>query len=91
VKRISFTPIAFLEYNEWRKESPAIADKIVELIRDINRDAFKGIGKPELLKGNYKGFWSRRITQEHRLIYKVETESVFIIKCRDTMNNSSVT
>ena len=50
MKRISFTPTAFLEFNEWRKENPGIADKIVELIRDISRDLFKGIGKPEPLK-----------------------------------------
>jgi len=82
VKRISFTPTAFLEFNDWRKENSGIADKIVELIRDISRDSFKGIGKPEPLKGNYKGFWSRRITQEHRLVYKVESDSIFIVKCK---------
>ena len=82
MKRISFTPTAFLEFDEWRKENPSIANKIVELIRDITRDSFKGIGKPEPLKGDYKGFWSRRITQEHRLVYKVEVDSIFIVKCK---------
>ena len=77
---ISFTPTAFLEYNEWRKQDPSIADKIVELIKDIIRSPFKGLGKPEPLKGDYKSFWSRRITKEHRLVYRVEANSVFIVK-----------
>lgn len=82
MRRISFTTTAINEYNEWIKENPAVAGKIIELIKDISRSPFSGIGKPEALKGNYKGFWSRRITQEHRLIYKVESDSVFIVKCR---------
>jgi len=80
VTLISFTPTAFLEYNEWRKQDPSIADKIVELIKDIIRSPFKGLGKPEPLKGDYKSFWSRRITKEHRLVYRVEANSVFIVK-----------
>ena len=82
MKLISFTPTAFSEYNEWLKTSPDIALKLVELIRAISRDPFKGLGKPEPLKGNYKGFWSRRITHEHRLIYKVEADTIFIVKCK---------
>lgn len=82
MKRIAFTPTAFIEYNEWIRENRTIADKIVELIRDISREPFKGLGKPEPLKGDYRGFWSRRITQEHRLIYKVESDSIFIVKCK---------
>ena len=82
MKRISFTPTAFSEYNEWMENDPEITHKIFELIRDISRDPFKGLGKPEPLKGNFKGFWSRRITLEHRLIYKVEADSIFIVKCK---------
>ncbi len=82
MKQVSFTPTAFDEYNEWIRNNPEIIPKILELIRDISRNPFKGLGKPEPLKGNFKGFWSRRITQEHRLVYKVDSDSIFIVKCR---------
>ncbi len=82
MKNISFTPTSFSEYNDWLAENPAIATKIIELIRSISNDSFKGIGKPEPLKGNYKGLWSRRITQEHRLIYKVQGDTIFVLKCK---------
>ncbi len=59
-----------------------IVDRIKILIRDIDRDPFKGIGKPEPLKGNWNGYWSRRIDQEHRLIYKVSQEQILIAKCK---------
>jgi len=52
-----------------------------ELIKDILRDPFKGIGKPEALKADFKGYWSRRINDEHRLIYKITNESIIIISC----------
>ena len=81
MRNISFTPSAFKEYNDWLKVDESIADKIIELIRDIQRESFKGIGKHEPLKGNYSGFWSRRITLEHRLIYKIETTTILIVKC----------
>ncbi len=82
MKNISFTPTSFAEYNDWVQEDLAIAAKILELIRSISNDSFKGIGKPEPLKGNYKGLWSRRITLEHRLIYKVQGDTIFILKCK---------
>ncbi len=53
-----------------------------ELIKDCLRSPFKGIGKPEPLKGNYAGCWSRRITQEHRLIYKINERRLHILQCR---------
>jgi toxin YoeB len=52
------------------------------LIGEIDKDPFKGIGKPELLKGNWKGYWSRRIDLEHRLVYKVTNEQIIIVKCK---------
>ena len=82
MKRIVFTPSAFSEYNEWIKMQPVIAYKIMELIKDIVKNPFKGIGKPEPLRGNYRGFWSRRINKEHRLIYKVDADVVSIVKCK---------
>ncbi len=56
--------------------------RINELLRDISRTPFTGIGKPEPLKHKYKGFWSRRITDEHRLIYKIRVDEICIAKCR---------
>lgn len=53
-----------------------------ELIKDAQRNPFTGIGKPEPLKNNFKGWWSRRILQEHRLLYKVEADSLLILQCR---------
>lgn len=82
MKIISFTPEAFKEYNEWFETSPQIIGRIKELIRDINNDPFKGLGKPEPLKGNWSGSWSRRINLEHRLIYKINGDVILILKCK---------
>ena len=57
-------------------------NKINELLKDISRSPFEGIGKPESLKFKYAGYWSRRIDDEHRLIYKVEQDEILIFKCR---------
>ena len=57
-------------------------DRIKVLIRDIERDSFKGIGKPEPLRGNWAGYWSRRIDNEHRLAYKVTDAQILIVKCK---------
>ena len=81
MRQISFTPAAFKEYNEWFR-NPDIIDKIKTLIRDIDRDPFKGVGKPEPLKANLKDFWSRRINHEHRLFYKVSDAQILIVKCK---------
>lgn len=83
MKKLTFTPDAFREYNEWFEEDPDIAQKIILLLRDIQNSPFKGLGKPEPLKGNYSGFWSRRITITHRLIYRISADSIEIIKCKD--------
>jgi toxin YoeB len=82
VRNLAFTPDAFHEYNEWFENNTQIVQRIKALIREIDRDPFKGIGKPEPLKGNWTGYWSRRIDQEHRLIYKVTQEQILIVKCK---------
>ncbi len=56
--------------------------KILELFASVSRDPFHGIGKPEALKGDLKGYWSRRINEEHRIVYTVTDDSVIIISCR---------
>lgn len=81
-KTVAFTPIAFEEYNEWFETDKQIIERIKLLIRDINRDSFRGIGKPELLKNEWSGYWSRRINHEHRLIYKVTADQILIVKCK---------
>ena len=82
MRDIKFTADAFAEYNEWIGNNDDIFEKIKPLTRDISRDPFKGIGKPEPLKGNYAGFWSRRIDKGHRLIYSVTKDTINIVKCK---------
>lgn len=82
MRNVAFTKDAFSEYNQWFTDDLKIVVRIRELIRDIDRDSFKGIGKPEPLKGNWTGYWSRRIDQEHRLIYKVSETQILIVKCK---------
>jgi len=80
---IGFEDSAFADYLQWKKEDEKIFDKINTLIKAISRDPFRGIGKPEPLKGDWSGHWSRRITQEHRLIYKVSSDHIVIASCRN--------
>lgn len=82
MRTISFTSSAFEEYNEWFETNMQVIDRIKTLIRDIDREPFKGIGKPEPLKGNWSGYWSRRIDLEHRLVYKITAEQILIVKCK---------
>lgn len=81
MKSVQFVDNAYYDYIDWAKENKEIFDKINTLILDIDRDFFKGIGKPEPLKKNLKGFWSRRITEEHRLIYRIEKDIIYIYSC----------
>ena len=80
MRNIEFIPDAFTEYQRWIETDRRIALKIGDLI-DILRNPFIGIGKPEALKHQFKGSWSRRINQEHRLIYKVTKTSIVIFSC----------
>ena len=83
MRKIIFTPSAFKEYNDWINDDFEIVQKIILLLRDIQNDPFRGLGKPEPLKGDYSGYWSRRITITHRLVYRVSNDSIEIIKCKD--------
>ena len=73
---------SWADYVEWQDRDKKIIKRINKLIKDINRDPYKGLGKPEPLKHELSGFWSRRITDEHRLVYNVESNSIAIISCR---------
>ncbi len=77
-----FTKTAWEEYLYWQKENKIILNKINNLIKDIERNGNKGIGKPEPLKHELTGCWSRRITDEHRLIYVIMGTNINNISCR---------
>jgi len=79
---ITFSKNAWEDYISWQKEDKKILRKINELIKVIQRTPFEGIGKPEPLKYDLAGLWSRRIDREHRLVYKVESDELFIYSCR---------
>ena len=70
------------DYLYWLGQDKKTLLRINDLIKDTLRNPFKGIGKPEPLKGNYAGCWSRRITEEHRLVYKVKDNRLHILQCR---------
>lgn len=81
--RIEFSDTAIEDYNYWKKTNNAkIIAKIKALLQNIIDTPFAGIGKPEALKYELQGYWSRRITQEHRIVYKVETEVIYVIQLR---------
>ena len=79
---ISFTPIAWEDYQYWMSQDKKKVVKINQLLKDILRNPFEGIGMPEPLKFQYSGFWSRRIDQTNRLVYKVDANQIIAIKCR---------
>ena len=82
MRYISFHADAWRDYLYWHRTNTSTFKKINELIRDTQRHPFEGLGKPEALKRDLQGCWSRRITQEHRLVYRVESETLFILSCR---------
>jgi toxin YoeB len=81
MKEIIFVQKAFKEYQDWIFNDRKMALRIGDLIKDILRNPFEGIGKPEALKHEFKGCWSRRIDSEHRLIYTVTQNSIVIYSC----------
>jgi len=82
LRRIQWDFDAWEEYCDWQRVNKAALKKINQLIRDILRDPFDGLGKPEPLKEDLSGFWSRRIDEENRLIYAVEQDAVVLISCK---------
>lgn len=80
--KIVFMDNAWDDYLYWQHQDKAMLRKINGLIKEITRTPYQGTGKPEMLRENLSGFWSRRINQEHRLVYKVEAGSVIILQCR---------
>ena len=83
MRKIVFDNDAFEDFCNWAVYVKKVFRKIIELIKSINRTPNKEIGKPEALKFNKSGYWSRRISHEHRLIYKVEkNDSIYIASCK---------
>ncbi len=79
---VSFTENALQDYLYWQKTDKKTVKRIHELIRDIKRSPFEGIGKTEGLKYDLAGKWSRRIDEEHRLVYQMEEDHLIIYTCR---------
>lgn len=80
--KILFHESALADYQLWATEDMSVFQKIGSLIKEIARTPFIGRGKPEPLRGDLSGFWSRRITGKHRLVYKVEQGSLIIASCK---------
>ncbi len=82
MRNIVFEIDAFEQFNGWISENRKTHTKIIQLINDTQRHPFDGIGKPEPLKHHLQGFWARRITHEHRLVYKITEEEIIIVSCK---------
>jgi toxin YoeB len=85
--RVHFTDDSWDDYLHWSRTDPATHKRLNELIEDARRQPFKGLGKPEPLKGDLSGWWSRRLTGGHRVVYRVqgcarEDQRIEIIQCR---------
>ena len=79
---LSFADDAWDDYLYWQQNDKKILKKINRLIKEIQRDPFEEIGEPEPLKYNWSGYWSRRISIEHRLVYKVTDDALLVAQCR---------
>ncbi|HEX9653812.1 MAG TPA: Txe/YoeB family addiction module toxin [bacterium] len=82
MRRVTFEGSAFQDFTEWATADKKIYQRIINLIKEIHRQPFSGIGKPEPLKHELKGYWSRRINDEHRLVYKISEDAITIISCK---------
>jgi toxin YoeB len=80
--KLIFSEHAWDDYLYWQRSDRKILERINKLIKEIQRSPFEGTGKPEPLKHGLTGYWSRRITEEHRIVYKVERESLLIAQLR---------
>ena len=78
----TWTDEAWADYLYWQQEDRKILKRINTLLKDIDRNGYTGIGKPEPLKHEFSAYWSRRITEEHRLVYRIQGETIIIVSCR---------
>ena len=80
--KINFTEIGWKDYIYWQGQDKKTIKRINQLIQDIDRNHNEGIGKPEALKGNLSGWWSRRIDDKNRLVYRIQNNIIEIAQCR---------
>ena len=80
--KLVFSDHAWEDCLYWQKNDRKMAERINQLIQEVKREPFSGLGKPEPLKHALSGFWSRRITDEHRMVYRVETEALLVAQLR---------
>ena len=81
-RRLTFTAQAWEDYLYWQSHDKQLLKKLNQLLKDCQRDPLSGIGKPEPLKGDLSGAWSRRINDEHRLVYIVDDHEIRVSSCR---------
>ncbi|MDQ0428597.1 toxin YoeB [Planomicrobium stackebrandtii] len=79
---IIFTEKAWTEYTDWQKEDKKTLKRINVLIQDIQRNGYEGMGKPEPLRYDLNGYWSRRINETDRLVYRIDEKNVYILQCK---------
>lgn len=82
MRKILFHSSAFEEYSDWAKNDKKVFGKLTRIIKETAREPFSGLGKPEALKSELNGYWSRRITHKDRLVYKATDEHIIIISCK---------
>ena len=80
--RLIFAEAAWEDYLYWQQQDRRMVERINKLIRETQREPFSGIGKPEPLKHALAGYWSRRITDEHRMVYKIDGDSLLVAQLR---------
>lgn len=80
--KIAFEKGAFTDFNQWAEQDRKVYKRIVALIAETVRDPYRGLGKPEPLRHELSGYWSRRITDEHRLVYRVDADLLTIVACK---------
>ncbi len=86
MNKIAFTNRAWEEYCYWQKQDKKTLKRINALLEDVKRNGYTGMGKPEPLKNNLSGFWSRRIDDTNRLVYRIDNELVEVIQCKGHYN-----
>ena len=87
MNNIMFTNKAWEEYCYWQTQDKKTLKRINQLLFDIQRNGTKGLGKPEALKDNLSGFWSRRIDESNRLVYKINNERIEVVQCKGHYKN----
>ncbi|MEN8720136.1 MAG: Txe/YoeB family addiction module toxin [Oceanococcaceae bacterium] len=82
IEKLAWTSTAWADYEYWQAQDKKTLKRINKLIRDTMREPFEGIGKPEPLRENLSGYWSRRIDEKNRLVYAVDDSMLTIVSCR---------